>query len=242
MSLQFVQLNIESNYHIDKLEEILSKAPDVLCLQEIFLTHLKELSAKYGYHYSFAPCVILNDPSGKFAPLGEWGVAIMTKLPQTDCTEDYYYQSRALVPSVVNPPQAFPRPLITATIDVAGTPYTFATTHFTWAMPDAADRLQAHDLSMLQAILSKHPSLVLAGDFNAPRGGLVQTELAKKYAYYIPDTIDTTIDNTLHRAAPLYLVIDHLFASSDYRVEDVSVQNGYSDHCAIFASITRSTI
>jgi endonuclease/exonuclease/phosphatase family metal-dependent hydrolase len=241
MSLQFVQLNIESNFHLDRLEDILKGSPDVLCLQEIFLKNLEDLAAQYHYNYVFAPCVILNSPEGKFAPLGEWGVAIMTKHKIVGQSEDYYYQSRAEVPSVVNPPQAFPRPLITASINVEGTPYTFATTHFTWAMPVDADVRQKPDLLRMLPLLAKHPSLVLSGDFNAPRGGLVQTTLAGIYSYYIPDSVDTTIDNNLHRAAPLYLVIDHLFATSDYKVEHVSVQTGYSDHCAIFAEVTRVT-
>lgn len=242
MSLSFVQLNIESNYHLDRVAAILESQPDVVCLQEVFKVNLKEFAKKYGYNYCFSPCTILNSSEGKFAPLGEWGVAILTKLPQFNTSECYYAKNRDDVKPEINPPSDFPRTLLSTSISYQGKNYNFATTHFTWAMPEVADQVQAKDLKVFMNCVEDKESLVLSGDFNAPRGGIVQTTIAKKYNYHIPPSVNTTIDNELHRAAPLYFVIDHLFASRDYKVSDVIVATSYSDHCAIFANIEKITI
>ncbi|MEI6690153.1 MAG: endonuclease/exonuclease/phosphatase family protein [bacterium] len=240
MSLSFVQLNIESDKHLSEVKRIFQAQPDVVHLQEVFRADAEELASQYGYYCHYAPHVIFEDASAKFNPRGEWGVAILTKAKQSNCQTEYYRYQGTPVKAQLDA-QDHPRAIISCDIEVEEQVYTFATLHFTWAMPVDADRLQKEDLERLLSILKKYSSLVLSGDFNAPRGSLVQTELASRYQYHIPRIINTTIDNSLHRAAPLFLVVDHLFATPDYKITNVRVESGYSDHCAIFASITKVT-
>jgi endonuclease/exonuclease/phosphatase family metal-dependent hydrolase len=79
---------------------------------------------------------------------------------------------------------------------------------------------------------------VLTGDFNAPRGGPIFSELAKVWNDQIPATAKTSIDPQLHRAGSLQLMVDGLFTTSDFHAEDVALHTGLSDHQGITARIS----
>ncbi len=89
-------------------------------------------------------------------------------------------------------------------------------------------------------ILTKIPELILCGDFNSPRGGGgIYDRLATQYRDHIPAHITTTIDGQLHRAGPLQFVVDGLFSSPEYLVNQVQVVGGLSDHMAIVAKLSK---
>ena len=240
MSLTFLSLNIEADRHLDLVRAYLEKnEPDVVCLQEIFRIHAEQFAKKLGYHMVFAPHVIFSQAGGEFPPLGEWGIAIMTKLRVQKTDTTYYGAEGDMIPDRLNAATPHPRALLTAEIEHDGKMFLFATTHFTWAMPRAADQMQHADMLALQAVLDKLPDFVLAGDFNAPRNTELFRRFSELYRSHVPLDVETTIDQLLHRAAPLELVVDHLFSKGDYIVTDVNVVCGLSDHCAITANIDK---
>ncbi|GAB4027534.1 MAG: hypothetical protein Fur0011_5860 [Candidatus Microgenomates bacterium] len=241
MSLSFFSLNIEADRHLDKVSSYLKEnMPDVVFLQEVYKIHAEELASKFGYHVSFVPHVDFNIYEHIFKPLGEWGIATFTKIKPTQVKVDYYSEKPVIIPhefmKVLKHPRAL---LVTELPNDEEKKYIFANTHFTWAMPDKADVEQAADFARLKVILESYTSLVMSGDFNAPRESMVYRELATKYRSWVPEDVDTTLDPTYFRKPDLKLVVDHLFSTSDYKVEDVEVVTGLSDHCGIRASISK---
>jgi hypothetical protein len=65
--------------------------------------------------------------------------------------------------------------------------------------------------------------------------------LADKYSDQIPVDIKTTLDASIHRSGskPDFpeFVVDGLFTAGKYKVSDVRVVSGVSDHCALIANI-----
>lgn len=241
MSLTFFSLNLEADRHLTEVSEYLKKYhPDVVHFQEIYRVHAEEWGRQFGYHVSFVPHVDFNVYEHIFKPLGEWGIATLTKIKPTEIKVAYYSKSPVVIPHEFMKTKKHPRSLlVTKLVDDKGVDYVFANTHFTWAMPDKADVEQAADFARLNVILEPYPSLVMSGDFNAPRESMVYRELATKYRSWVPEDVDTTLDPTYFRKPGLKLVVDHLFSTSDYKVVDVEVITGLSDHCGIRASISK---
>ena len=87
------------------------------------------------------------------------------------------------------------------------------------------------------ADMVRHRSVVLTGDFNAPRGGPIFAAVADVLTDCVPPDIMTSIDPLLHRAGALELMVDGLFSSRDYRVSEVRMHSGLSDHQGLSARI-----
>ena len=132
-----------------------------------------------------------------------------------------------------------PRALITTTLEHEGQNYVFANTHFTWALTEDADVAQWPDYLRFQGLLDKIPSFVLAGDLNASRDSRVYRELSSRYVDHLPKDLESTLDPVLFRKPELKLVVDHLFSTLDYRLSNVEVLTGLSDHCGLSATISR---
>ena len=56
---------------------------------------------------------------------------------------------------------------------------------------------------------------------------------------HLPATVTTTLDAKFHYAGALELVVDTIFATPEYSVDDVKVLEGISDHKGILATIAR---
>jgi endonuclease/exonuclease/phosphatase family metal-dependent hydrolase len=84
-------------------------------------------------------------------------------------------------------------------------------------------------------------SLVLCGDFNAPRGKEIFSRLAAHWTDHVPLAHTTSLDPVLHRAGALQLMVDGIFSTPDYDVSGVRLHQGVSDHCAITARIGKRT-
>lgn len=81
---------------------------------------------------------------------------------------------------------------------------------------------------------------MLAGDFNAPRGGESFSAIAARYRDNIPPNYQTSIYAPLHRSGQdLELMVDGLFTTPGYRAENVELTSGMSDHYAIVADIEK---
>lgn len=241
MSLTFFSLNLEADRHLIEVTEYLKKYhPDVVHFQEIYRVHAEEWGRQFGYHVCFAAHADYQVTEHIFKPLGLWGVATLTKIKPIATVIPYYSAPPHTLPTdYCTLKEGHPRAIIIIKLQSDNKEYTFANTHFTWAMPDKADVEQAADFARLKVILEPYPSLVMSGDFNAPRESMVYRELATKYRSWVPEDVDTTLDPTYFRKPGLKLVVDHLFSTSDYKVADVEVITGLSDHCGIRASISK---
>ena len=241
MSISFFSLNIEADRHLDKVSSYLKEnMPDIVFLQEVYKIHAEKIALQFGYHLSFASHVDFNISEHIFKPLGEWGIATLTKIKPTQVKVDYYSEKPVVIPhefiKVLKHPRAL---LVTKLPDGEGKKYVFANTHFTWALTSDADVAQLPDYLRLQKLLDKLPSFVLAGDLNASRDSRVYQELASRYIDQLPVDVKSTLDPSLFRKPELKIVVDHLFTTSDYLVDEVRVLTGLSDHCGIAAIISK---
>lgn len=240
MTLNLFSLNIEADLHLDNVRDYLAaKMPDVIFLQEVYKIHAEELAAQFGYHLSFAPHVDFNIYEHIFKPLGEWGIATLTKLKPVNVNIDYYSKHPVVIPHEFMKTLKHPRALLVSELELGGKSYFFANTHFTWALTTDADIAQYPDYLRLQKLLDNLPSFVLAGDLNTNRGSKVYRELARRYIDQLPSSVESTLDPILFRKPELKLVVDHLFSTPDYQVKNVQVITGLSDHCGISCQITR---
>lgn len=239
MSLSFFSLNIEADLHLDNVRDYLAtNVPEVVFLQEVYRIHAEAWAQQFGYYLTFTPHVNFNIAEHIFKPIGEWGIATLTKVKPVKTTVEYYSEHPVIIPHEFMKTKRHPRALITSTLEHEGQVYVFANTHFTWALTDDADVAQWPDYLRFQALLDKIPSFVLAGDLNTNRGSRVYRELASRYIDHLPKDLGSTLDPVLFRKPELKLVVDHLFATSDYKIENVEVLTGLSDHCAISATIS----
>lgn len=240
MPVSFFSLNIEADRHLDKVASYLSaNMPDVVFLQEVYKIHAEELAAQFDYHLTFVPHVDFNISEHIFKPLGEWGIATLTKVKPVNVQIAYYSEYPVVIPHEFMKTLKHPRALLVSELVIEGKQYYFANTHFTWALTTDADVAQLPDYLRLQKLLDKVPSFVLAGDLNASRDSRVYQELASRYIDQLPSSIESTLDPVLFRKPELKLVVDHLFSTLDYLVENVQVLTGLSDHCGIAATITK---
>jgi exonuclease III len=81
--MKLVSINIEWNKHLDTvLPFIRTEVPDVLCLQEVDFSNLKDFEA-LGYASTFLPYTL-----DRFAESsGEFGIALLTKIESLQVTD-----------------------------------------------------------------------------------------------------------------------------------------------------------
>lgn len=233
--IKIVSLNIEFNKHFSTVIPFIKKEnPDVLLAQEVLEEDLQSLSESFGMQYQYSPMAIIKfEESEKVI-----GIAIFTKHPILENEVAYYYGDPKNLPiSDRTDPDKNARPIIIVTIEKDGTKYCLANTHFTWSPGGESNTQQKQNLDDMLKILSKFSDFVLCGDFNAPRGREIFDKLTELYIDNIPKNITTTIDKNLHKAGDLQLVVDGLFTTKGYKVENVRVVDGISDHMAIVAIV-----
>ena len=94
-------------------------------------------------------------------------------------------------------------------------------------------------MSALFGVIGDHvgDKLILCGDFNAPRKKAIWDILARRYRDNIPELVETTLDQTHHRAAPIFYVVDGMFTSPHYEASEVAVRGNASDHMLITGKI-----
>ncbi len=244
-TLSLVDLNIEGRYHLEEVFTFFKQnRPDIILLQEVYEPDLLTLASELGMSSHFAPMSLRAStyhpsPDQKNIPLFPWGVAILTSLKPLSVSNYYYSGSSSDIPTygteLVGKTN---KVLASIVIDDLGKPVTISTTHFTWAPSGQATPKQRQDLKTLLAKFRQSENLLLAGDFNAPRGGEIFDRLAEEFIDWIPADITTTIDGTHHRAGHLKLVVDGLFTTRGLEVANVATVSGLSDHLAIKCQLT----
>jgi endonuclease/exonuclease/phosphatase family metal-dependent hydrolase len=235
---RLASLNIERSRHLDRFIPFLRRlAPDVVCLQELAARDIDAIKAGTGLsHVHFAEMAVHPSDGQLF------GVGILAREPFESADAVIYAGGgngsqmfdRATEESKV----ATCRYLVArARLGGAGRGITVATTHFPWT-PDGEPRgFQTEAVERLVGLLDG--SVVLTGDFNAPRGGPIFAALAATWRDCIPAHVATSIDPELHRSGPLQLMVDGLFVTPDYRADEVSLHSGLSDHQGITAEVAR---
>ena len=232
-----ISLNLERSRHLDRVTTFLQHCrPDVVCLQELSADDVATLQAASGLGHAHYVAMAVHPVDGR-----PFGVGILSRTAFADTGFHTYGGTGdgSLLFDRTSPESRLESCryiAVQARLTVGGHDLRLATTHFPWTPDGNPAPFQWDCLHRLVEGLASGP-LLLCGDFNAPRGGPIFAELAKHWRDHIPVDVTTSLDPLLHRAGPLELMVDGLFASPHYRVEQVRLQAGVSDHQAIVADV-----
>lgn len=246
MSLKLISVNIEGQKHLDKVRAlILRENPDVVCLMECFSDTIDKLAGdNYPYRIHLPTYMVDQDEQCELIPskTRRWGEAIVSKYPLLDTWTTYlsmdeYNEDNLPTHGTDNHIPA----LIVASVEIQKEIFRLGTIHLTWTPKATMTKRQKINVAELTDLL-KNQEIVLAGDFNIPRGNKVYKSLSKIYKDNIPPTVQSTLDPELHyrnrgQVDKLELVVDYVFSTPKYQVEGLKVESGVSDHCAIVCMI-----
>lgn len=234
-SLKLVSINIEGDRHLPEVLTFLkNEQPDIICLQELFLqdfTVLKRELGMGGVHTARTKKPSYNNKKGESML---HGIGLLSRYPLKNIQELYYSGN----PKSIEESRES-GVFLHSTLMKDGAEFTIGTMHFTWTPDGKADDKQREDLAQLLLVLQTIPEITFCGDFNAPRGGEIFSELKKKYTDNIPKIYTTSLDKNMHRAGDLQLMVDGLFTTSRYIASNVRLIDGVSDHMAITAEIKK---
>jgi endonuclease/exonuclease/phosphatase family metal-dependent hydrolase len=233
MTLSLASLNIHQFLHREEtLRALKATDADVFCLQEVPISAIAQLEHALGATAVFVPM-------GNFPEVSEEvGIALLIRRGVLSQSDAYRYHETNKIP-----PLSFAdcdRILQYATIEKDGVVYTIGHTHFVWTSQGEPNEMQYMAMEQLLKYTDTFPDMVLCGDFNAPRGKAVWGMLAKAFTDNIPLDETTTLDQALHRAAPLHYVVDGMFTRGRFSTQDVLVISGASDHKLVTAFIAAS--
>jgi hypothetical protein len=244
-SLKIFSLNIEGSKHLDEILTFIDREkPDAVLMQEVFERDLPRFRNALNAPAYFSPQCRLS-LSGNASDLDNWGIAILTRHPVIEYSEDYYKGS----PEVAARPNldnhaADARSLLQVLVRAKKKLLNFGTIHSTWTRGKEVSDEQRTDLGTMLTVIDRsrlvqHHGLVLAGDLNSPRGYEIYDTLATRFKDNIPSDVVTTLDPTPERPAPWDVVIDCLNTTPHYDAHDVRIVGGLSDHKGIVAQIQR---
>lgn len=240
---KIISLNIEGDKHLDQVLDYLEQeSADFLCLQEVFAVHKDLFAKRLGYtHQLFsAQGRVLQENNFGVNPLGDWGLLLLSKTPFLSQQAFCYQGDPESVPEFLSgQPNSVRRVLQVVNTSIDDRSYTIGNIHFTWSPGGSSTPEQAESAQKVLTFLKQFDSLVLAGDFNAPRGGDTRELFANSYSDNIPSLVKSTLDPVMHRSGR-ELVVDGIFTSPDILVENVKVTAGISDHRAVTAVLYSS--
>lgn len=238
MAIKFISINIERSRHLEKIIHLLqTENADLVCLQEVMAVDLHQLASTHQYFSFFSPTT-LHQRIDK----GVEGIAILSRHPFFNLYTQQYAGPEYKIPlydkSTIEALHESRRYLLQiCELEINGQKYRIANTHFTWSADGQADDYQRQDLQKMLRYLQGYQPLILAGDFNAPRGREIFSTIAKEYLDNIPANYQTSLDKNLHRAGYLPYMVDGLFSSPGYQISEVELIFGVSDHAAVRAKI-----
>ncbi len=237
MAIKFISVNVERDRHTDKIKKLLKESnADFVCLQEVMQYEVSELAKIQNYTSFFSPTTQHQVGDERWE-----GVAVLSRYPLLVANEHQYAGPE--IPglydkSTTETLQKTRRYLLqVCEIELDQKRYRFANTHFTWSRDGQADDYQRRDVKKMLAFLREYHSIILAGDFNAPRGREIFSTIAEHYKDNIPAHYQTSLDPNLHRCGYLPYVVDGLFSTPDYNLSNVELILGVSDHAAVSAQI-----
>lgn len=236
--MKIVSVNIEGNKHLPKIKNLLQlERPDIVFLQEVYESDVAYLKNILGGEIYFVPMCFKQNMNC------QQGTAIISLLP-TQFTTEYLSDTKTVG---VYKSGTFTERFASQNFHVSfaevtesdGNVYRFANTHLPVTPEGSVTEYQLNMIEKLLSVLSSKEDCVLVGDSNAPRGKEAFSNIAARYKDNIPATCESSLDNDLHRAAPLQLMVDMLFTSPEYTATKVKVVCGVSDHCAVCAEVNR---
>jgi len=248
--IKIVSVNIERSNHLEKVLAFLDKEkPDVICLQEVCEIDLPLFSKYFGGRAPvFSAVTKETEITGRAVV---HGTAIGGVIPYTRQKIYHYAGDDRVIPETDESNQQTSvlgnREVVMADFEKGGEKYCIASTHFTWSSRGASTDQQKQDMKKMLDVLSAEQDLVLTGDFNAPRGGETFSMLTDKYKDNVPEIHKTSLDASLHRAGRegrgneiSDKMVDGIFSTPGYRIADVDLVFGVSDHAAIVASVWKA--
>jgi len=236
--LKLISINTQGDVHLDLVLPFLEKEePDILCMQEVFEKDFLQLQNKFSMDGLYAPTMLVGSRDDE-KKLNLEGVGMLSRLPTTNKSAEYYYKSRDVIKErEALPYDEQPRVLVSMDIETEGNGYSVATTHFTWSDMAQVTEKQKKDLKRLLDLLDGRENLILAGDFNAPRGGEIFSAISERYKDNIPQSYTTSIDKNFHRKGDIQVMVDGLFTTKDVKIDNVKLIDGLGDHMAVVAQI-----
>ncbi len=172
-ALSLASINIERSRHLPRVAAFLrAHSPDVACLQELVEEDLPGLceDLKFAHHIYAPMCRMPESGASRLT-----GIAILSR-HAFESTQDIVYAGGGSGAEVVDRisedrrSQTIRYLVALAAVRLGGVLYTIATTHFPWTDNARTTPFQRTACGALLRSLGSR-SLVLAGDFNAPRGG-----------------------------------------------------------------------
>lgn len=236
-SIKLVTLNIERSKHLNLVLPFLEREqPDVVCLQELCSGDIEKFSTTLGMQGYTEPLTIHTVDGGKC----HFSIGIFSRLPVVEHEVKYYYRTSETL-SIFKPRdrRTINRALLRCDVVKDGVIFRIGTTHFTWTPNGEADDVQREDVERLFEVLELQGDIVFVGDFNAPRGKEIFSRIAERYQDNVPREYMTSIDGALHRAGALPHMVDGIFSTPGYKVSDVHMVCGVSDHCALVAEVQK---
>jgi endonuclease/exonuclease/phosphatase family metal-dependent hydrolase len=237
--MKLVTLNIYAGIYLDKSISHLEKiAPDVLCLQELHEDDIGQISDRLAMpHHLFVPSVRVVGENRFGFREGQIGIGIMSKTPLTHEQVDYYHKVGDDLP-VFDPNHGnhCNRALLSAEVATPEGKVRVSTTHFTWTHDGNPTSQQREHVAELTEMIQRQNVDILCGDFNAPHGSEIMAHISNLMDDHMPTGVDTTIDENLHRAKGLKLVVDNVFTRRGLAQVDLQIQDGMSDHKALIAT------
>lgn len=236
--LKLITINIERDKHYDRLIPFLqAQKADIILMQEVFERDQPFLENNLSMQGFFSVLTSFKEMENS-----RLGNLTLSKHPIIK-TESFYYRGDGQNPPVITMGTGggaiIARSILITECVKNNKSYCVINNHFTWTPDGHPSDNQNEDIEKLLNLLAKIPEFIMAGDFNAPRGGPIFEKIANIYQDNVPSSITTTIDNNLHKAGPLELVVDTIFTTPQYQVDGLEVVSGLSDHCAIVAKIYR---
>ncbi|MEO8638010.1 MAG: endonuclease/exonuclease/phosphatase family protein [Candidatus Taylorbacteria bacterium] len=242
--IKLLQLNIESDKHLERIVPFVKENSfDVLCMQEVPESALQIIAEAANAEYAFAGMTLRTKKNVR----SKEGIAIFSRFPIKNKTIMRYAGND-------EPAVEFDRrsaeskhatqsySLLACELEKDSKLFRIATTHFTWTPDGMPDSHQRKDMKELLKAISNFDELLLAGDFNAPRGGEIFGMLTEQLKDNVPARFSSSLDKKLHRGgAQLELMVDGIFSSPGYEVHDVEMFCGLSDHCALVGRVSIAT-
>jgi len=241
VSLKIVSLNIERSKHFDLVLPFLGREhSEVVCIQELIEHDIPLFEKALQAQCIFAP--MTRYPEGN--PRSVMGVGIFSHLSKTHSAIHYYRGGSSSLQdfdmtNAKTKSETAHHLVLFCDFKKEDSVFRIGTTHFPWTPDGQADDIQRGDMEKVLAFLDSSGEFVLAGDFNAPRGGEIFGMLAQKYTDNVPPHYTTSIDGSLHRGGAIPFMVDGIFSTPRYSVSKVELVSGVSDHCAIVAHISK---
>lgn len=232
--------------------------PDVLCIQDLPFDGLPLLER--WPHVTFAP-MTNHYVNGERVVVGiamasrffvtnvvhhtTWGNGLLKDLQGINDKNERYLgeESDRLVEATED------RVLVCGLVVKDGKRYHIATTHGMWVRGGVVNDVQRKSTAALCTRLGQighaRNGLVLAADMNMSRGGEIYQMVTDVMKDCMPETINTTLDPDhpyAKRGGSIvtdYVMMYPTSRRDPYRVRDVRLLPGVSDHQALFATITK---